>query len=119
VIVPTTLGTLGDLAVCVAAALVGQRTQQRLLGRRPGDLSEVRHAGATTARRGGLVLTNRHLVQPPQLTGPPKASIRSPSASLTIARFVSLRLPQPVRVRLRLPSRLSVFTVVKRTVKIF
>src|SRR4030095_15167499 len=53
-----------------------------------------------------------------QLTGPPKASMRSPSASFTIARFVSLRLPQPVRVRLRLPSRLIVFTVSTRTSKI-
>src|SRR4029078_1226518 len=36
------------------------------------------------------------IVYTPQLTGPPKASIRSPSASFTIARLVSLRLPPPV-----------------------
>ena len=31
------------------------------------------------------------IVYTPQLTGPPKASIRSPSASFTIARLVALR----------------------------
>src|SRR5262249_30197487 len=37
---------------------------QRLLGRRPGDLGEVRDAGAAATGRGRLVLTNRHLSNP-------------------------------------------------------
>ena len=37
-------------------------------------------------------------------------SMRSPSATVTIARLVSLRWPKPVRVRLRLPWRLIVLT---------
>src|SRR4029450_8689733 len=71
-------------------------------------------------RRPGVVglYLRIDIVYTPQLTGPPKASIRSPSASFTIARFVFLRLPQPKRVRLRLPSRLAVFTVITRTLKI-
>ena len=44
-----------------------------------------------------------------QETGP-KMSMRSPSAMLTIARLVSLRLPIPKRVRRLLPLRLAVFT---------
>ena len=42
-------------------------------------------------------------------------SIRSPSARVTIARLVSGRLPQPYRVRRRLPGRLRVFTPVTLT----
>lgn len=44
-------------------------------------------------------------------------SIRSPSARVTIARLVSARLPKPVRVRLRFPWRLIVFTPVTLTSK--
>jgi hypothetical protein len=54
----------GDAAVDVAATLLGQRDQQRLLRRRPGDLGEVGDAGAATARRGRLVLTDSHDLQP-------------------------------------------------------
>src|ERR1700755_2600144 len=36
-----------------------------------------------------------------------------------VARLVSLRLPNPVRVRLRLPCRLAVFTDATLTEKIF
>ncbi len=42
-----------------------------------------------------------------------------PAASVTMARLVSLRLPKPVRVRLRLPCRLAVFTDATLTLKIF
>ena len=47
-------------------------------------------------------------------------SMRSPSARVTMARLVSGRLPKvPVRrLRLRLPLRLSVFTLVTLTPKI-
>src|SRR5699024_11458998 len=55
-----------------------------------------------------------------QLAVPPKISIGLLSGDNTmIARLVSLRLPHPVRVRLRLPLRLIVFTLETRTSKIF
>src|SRR5690242_7476213 len=52
-----------------------------------------------------------------QAVGPPKMSIRSPSARVTIARLVAARWPNPVRVRLRLPTRLIVLTPVTLTEK--
>ena len=45
-------------------------------------------------------------------------SIRSPSATETIARLVSGRLPMPARVRRFLPVRFSVLTAVTLTLKI-
>ena len=44
-------------------------------------------------------------------------SMRSPSATVTMARLVALRRPQPVRVRLRLPSRVMVLTLFTFTPK--
>src|SRR3954468_14606946 len=52
-----------------------------------------------------------------QAVGPPKMSIRSPSARVTIARLLSARLPKPLLVRLRLPWRLIVLTPVTLTEK--
>ena len=46
-------------------------------------------------------------------------SMRSPSATVTIARLVALRRPKPVRVRLRLPWRLIVLTPLTLTPKTF
>src|SRR6185503_19867057 len=69
----------GDPALVVAAALLGHRTRQRLLRRGPGDLDEVGHRGATTARGGRLVLADSHVclpLKPGQETGPPKMSMR-------------------------------------------
>src|SRR3954470_23525070 len=56
---------------------------------------------------------------PGQETGPPKMSMRSPSARLTIARLVSLRLPRPFLVRRVLPARLIVLTDVTLTLNTF
>src|SRR3954454_8018555 len=57
--------------------------------------------------------------QPGQETGPPKMSMRWPSARLTIARLVSLRLPTPRAVRRALPWRFSVLTEVTLTLNTF
>src|SRR6476646_6448562 len=59
------------------------------------------------------------LRQPGQETGPPKMSMRWPSARLTIARLVSARLPRPLRVRRVLPCRLMVLTDVTLTLNTF
>src|SRR4051794_30302325 len=78
-LVTTALVTGGDPALVVASALLGQRTGQRLLRRGPGDLDEVGHRGATTARGGRLVLADSHVclpLKPGQETGPPKMSMR-------------------------------------------
>src|SRR5690606_40165867 len=53
-----------------------------------------------------------------QAAGPPKMSM-VPSASVTTARLVSLRLPIPDRVRRVLPGRLIVFTALTLTPKTF
>src|SRR6478752_1833741 len=72
-LVPATLVTRGDPALVVAAALLGQRLDQGLLRRRPGDLDEVSDRRATTARGGRLVLADCHVSssapQPGQETG--------------------------------------------------
>src|SRR5690606_39001052 len=81
---------------------------QRLLRGGPGDLDEVGHRGTTTARRGRLVLADSHQL-------PPKMSMRSPSATLTMARLVLARLPTPKRVRRVLPWRFRVLTAVTFT----
>src|SRR6476646_5050589 len=60
-LVPTTLVTGGDAALVVAATLLGQRLDQRLLRRGPGDLDEVSDRRATTARGGRLVLADCHV----------------------------------------------------------
>src|SRR5690606_5234273 len=90
-----------DAAVVVTAALLGERTQQRLLRLGARDLDEVGHAGAATTRSRRLVVTDAHLFRsssvglrrPGRQAVPPEMSIRSPSARLTMARLVSLRLP--------------------------
>ena len=70
-------------------------------------------------RRAGVVGLYLRMPMSARLTGPPKMSMRSPSATVTIARLVALRRPKPVRVRLRLPSRLSVLTPLTLTPKTF
>src|SRR5690606_7235798 len=101
-LVPAALVPGRYAAVVVAAALLGERTQQRLLRLAARDLDEVGHAGAATTRSRRLVVTDAHLIRSslvsppagrPGQAVPPKMSIRSPSARLTIARLVSLRLP--------------------------
>src|SRR6478672_12238141 len=57
--------------------------------------------------------------EPGQETGPPKMSMRWPSARLTIARLVSARLPRPFFVRRVLPWRLIVLTDVTLTLNTF
>src|SRR5690606_32079081 len=59
-LVATTLVTGGDATGAVAAAALAQRTDQRLLRLRAGDLDEVGHARAAAARRRRLVLTDCH-----------------------------------------------------------
>src|SRR3954453_22743125 len=59
-LVTAALVTGGDPALVVAAALLGQGARQRLLRRGPGDLDEVGHRGASTARGGRLVLADGH-----------------------------------------------------------
>src|SRR6476469_5707912 len=56
---------------------------------------------------------------PGQATGPPKMSMRWPSARLTIARLVLARRPRPLRVRRVLPWRLIVLTDVTLTLNTF
>src|SRR3954447_15268224 len=60
-LVATTLVAGGDAALVVAATLLGQRLDQRLLRRGPGDLDEVSDRRATTARGGRLVLADCHV----------------------------------------------------------
>src|SRR4051812_1628625 len=103
----------GDAAVHVASTLAVQGTDERLLRLGPRDLDEVGDAGTTTAGRRRLVFADTHQ------TDPPKRSMRSPAARLTIALLVSLRLPKPSRVRLRLPCRLIVLTLETLTLKTF
>ena len=106
------------LPVLFRPPVLGLGHDQRLLRRRSGELDEVGHADATAARRRRLVLTNTHVsssLSAVSLPGAEKMSIRSPSATVTIARLVSGRLPKPDRVRRFLPGRFSVFTSVTRT----
>src|SRR5690606_31894486 len=57
-LVTATVVASRDTSLVVAAALLGERARQRLLGRVPGDLGKVSHRGATTARGGRLVLAD-------------------------------------------------------------
>src|SRR5699024_257736 len=58
-----------DATVVVATAGLGQRTDQRLLRRGPGDLDEVGATRAATTGRGRLALTNCHVGFPQTLFG--------------------------------------------------
>ena len=68
-LVATAPVTGGDTTVVVAPAGLGQRTDQRLLRRRPGDLDEVGATRETTTGRGRLALTNCHVGFPQTLFG--------------------------------------------------
>src|SRR6478609_5747872 len=113
--------TRGDASLVVAATRLGQRAEERLLGRRSGDLGEVGHRRAAATGRRGLVLANCHcslvLVPDRQPTAVKMSMV--PDLSVTMARLVSLRLPVPKRVRRALPTRLSVLTEPTLTPKIF
>src|SRR5690606_32174994 len=52
----------GDAALVVAAARLGERAKQRLLGRGAGDLDEISNARTATTRGRRLVLANSHSV---------------------------------------------------------
>ena len=56
----TTLMTHSDAAVVVAAGLLGQRLEKRLLGRGAGDLGEVRDRLETPAGARGLEVLDSH-----------------------------------------------------------
>src|SRR5207248_11543864 len=51
----------GDAALIVPAGSLLEGTKQRLFGLRPGNLAEGRDGHAAPARRGWLVLLDRHL----------------------------------------------------------
>src|SRR5690606_21269495 len=79
-LVAATLVPGRDPALVVAAALLGQRADQRLLRGRPRHLGEVGDRGAATTGRGRLVLADCHEFsvlarEPGQETGPPKMSM--------------------------------------------
>src|SRR5699024_4071616 len=104
-LVTTTLVTGGDTAMTVTPTLGVERTHQGLLRLRTRDLDEVAHAGAATTRWRRPLFTNAHLFRAflsvllalfrsdPARIKKPEMSIRSPSATLTIARLLSGRLP--------------------------
>src|SRR5690606_20681556 len=119
-LVATTDVTGRDAALVVATTGLGERAQQRLLGRRSGDLGEVGHRRTAATRGRGLVLANSHVLvlYPDRQPTAVKMSM-VPDFSVTIARLVSLRLPVPKRVRRDLPGRLSVLTAATLTAKIF
>ena len=60
IIVTTALVTAGDATVVVAARLLGQGLQKRLLGLVGRDLCEVRDRLMTATRRSRLVLFDSH-----------------------------------------------------------
>src|SRR6266545_279384 len=99
--------------VGVSAGLVAPLGHERLLRAVPGDLFEGRTRHPPAAGRRRLVLADGHDYFPVS-----KISIASPSASLTMARFWSARLPCVNRRRLTFPCRLSVFTENTRTFQI-
>ena len=75
----TTNVTGGNAACVVATTRLGLGNEQGLLRSRAGELDEVRHARAATARSGGLVLADTHWYFVPSLaaqaTGPVKMSM--------------------------------------------
>src|SRR3954452_4491319 len=93
----------------------------RVISTKPAT-EEPRRPGGVGLYLGIAISVTCYLVdalQPGQETGPPKMSMRWPSARLTMARLVSLRLPIPLRVRRVLPARLMVLTEVTLTPKTF
>src|SRR5699024_9610 len=62
-LVPAALMTGGDAALIIAAAILRQWPGERLLRRRARDLGEVRHAGAATTARRGLLFANCHSIR--------------------------------------------------------
>src|SRR3990170_7108861 len=104
------LVTHRDPSLVVAPGAVPTLVEQRLLGFGSRYLLESGGAGAPSARRGRLVLANGHSYAPPS-----KISIESPSASVTMARFWSGRVPRVKRERLVFPLRFNVFTESTRT----
>src|SRR5699024_6762322 len=61
-LVPPALVAGGDAAVAVTTPALAQRAQQRLLGRRAGDLGEIRDARPATTGGRGLVFADSHEV---------------------------------------------------------
>ena len=93
----------GDAALVVTATRLRERAEQRLLRGRTGDFSEISNARATTTRGRRLVLANSHVVSSSPFYSPAVKMSMEPDFRVTMARLVSLRFPQPVRVRRRLP----------------
>src|SRR5205085_4215726 len=81
------------------------------------DLGEVGHRLEPASGAGGIAFAQGHDSLPPHVSN---RSILLPAERVTTARLVSDRLPNVGmrRLRLRLPLRLSVFTLVTRTAKI-
>ena len=103
-LVTTTDVARGDTTRVVTATGLRLRGEQRLLRSRTGQFDEIGDAGAAATRRRRLVLADTHdesvLLHSPW---PAKMSMRSPSATVTMARLTSTLLPMPKRVRRRLP----------------
>src|SRR6185312_2566443 len=112
-----------DDAVMVAAALLGKRREQRLLGAvgaRIGAFREIGNTPAATARRCRLVLFDAHseTSKPTHSHGwasYQKNSILSSRWSDTTAFFHEGRWPMALRKRRLLPLRFMVRTAVTRT----
>ena len=113
-LVPAAAVTRGHAAVRVATARARLRLGERLLRLVAGDLREVGDGLEPATGAGGLALADRHSSAPEDLDASrPRRGRRWPASSRA-------REPQPPvrRLRLRLPLRLSVFTLVTCTPKI-
>ncbi len=116
-LVAATLVPGGDAALVVAAALLRQRRDQRLLRLGPGDLDEVGHARATTARRRRLVLADSHRdsfvsaqVAPVRRPGRRRCRCGHRRRRMTMARLVLARCRSPGACARACPGGCCVFT---------
>ena len=100
---------------CAAGGPATSPASDRVISTKSATL-EPRRPGVV-----GLYLRMPMCLSPSSLssTGPPKMSMRSPSASVTIARLVSLRGRSRSGCACACPARLSVLTLVTLTPKTF